>query len=436
MTSMNILRPFATIALMLMPTFSQADDFDPILVTTGADQGAGSLRAALQQAALEQRSILITTPDIITLQSGLIYRDPWPLRIIGNGQTISLPKNETILSVTKTKRLTLTNLSLQGQGGYGIENRGTPAGKGIFFGITPDSLNEFTLDLTNVTVSGVPGHGIHVTDCINIARCDDGAGASIAVMLHDVSVIDVGYGNHDADGIRVDERGEGSILFAASKVAINRAGADGVELDEGGFGDIFVRLMFATFKNNGNYCDPDVLHSFLPNPPDAYFAKGAMQIDEIPDAALGSPDDRCVKREVDLYNDGSVEAYEFSLDLDDGFDIDEAGEGGIYVNATQIHVAGNMDEGLDFDESGPGDLQLNLVQSRLQLNRDEGIKLSEENAGDLSATVIRTDTSRNGKGDYSGIAVEQDNGGIGELIVLFSKISDGIDADGVTVSVD
>jgi hypothetical protein len=65
----------------------------------------------------------------------------------------------------------------------------------------------------------------------------------------------------------------------------------------------------------------------------------------IPGPVTGSPDDGCFERAVDTYDDGSVEEYEFAIDVDDGFDIDEAGPGSMFVTVTGSVMDGNLDEG-------------------------------------------------------------------------------------------
>jgi hypothetical protein len=97
----------------------------------------------------------------------------------------------------------------------------------------------------NVTVTGTAGHGIHVSDCTLADECGGGSGgagegspASISLTLTGVTVIDTAYGRFDADGVRVDERGEGSIDFVATSSVFSGIGADGIELDEGQDGDV------------------------------------------------------------------------------------------------------------------------------------------------------------------------------------------------------
>ena len=238
-------------------------------------------------------------------------------------------------------------------------------------------------------------------------------------------------------------------------------GGDGVELDEGQDGGVIAHIQNTQFDTNGIYCDPQVLSAYLPDQAEASFKKGQRARKDIPRRVFGSPDDSCFEREVDPFNDGSVAAYEFSIDVEDGFDIDEAGAGDIVAVLIDTSITGNLDEGADFDEQGAGHIRLSVVGGRYHGNSDDGIKLSEEDPGDISVDLLRTSAAANGgkgfsfeeedagnvtvnvvrvvtvgndDGDQTGIEVEQDNKGQGELNVIASEIADGIDAYGVTVN--
>jgi hypothetical protein len=151
-------------------------------------------------------------------------------------------------------------------------------------------------------------------------------------------------------------------------------GADGVELDEGDDGDVIVEVRNSIFEFNGGYC--------FPVDPE----------DENP------ADPTCVEDD-----DGKL-----VLDLDDGFDIDEAGNGSLVGSIRNIWISDNLDEGLDFDEEGDDGINIELVGIEAWGNGDEGIKLSEEdggdgiqieqdNAGDINVTVYGTITIDNAK---------------------------------------
>jgi len=190
----------------------------PILVTSSADTGEGSLRAALDAAAASGASSIITlTPgNNIELASGLIYSGTDALAIHGNDTRITSGANVTLLTASEGANLTLTDLTLQGSGGFDINNRGDideTAGKGIFVDVRDDQTGLVTLRLSDVTVANVAGHGVHIPDCSLADDCGGGGGgagegspASISVVFSDVTIDGVGQGRFDADGLRVNAR--------------------------------------------------------------------------------------------------------------------------------------------------------------------------------------------------------------------------------------
>jgi hypothetical protein len=443
----------------------------PILVTSAADNGPGTLRAALEtaSAADDPQTIVVATEADIQIAGTLTYSGTAPLEIVGSGQTISSTEDVTLLAATQGANLSVMNLSFAGPGGFDIENRsaqGMAAGKGIFVDVRDDQTGTVAVTLTNVSITGTAGHGLHVSDCTLADACGGGGGgagegspASIALSLTNVTVEDTAYGRFDADGVRVDERGEGDIAFVATSSTFTGIGADGVELDEGQAGDVNALIALSSFTDNGGYCDPDLLDAFMPDAPEGEFDEGAMMEDAIPGPVIGSPDDGCFEREVDTYDDGSVEEYEFAIDVDDGFDIDEAGPGSMFVSVTESVMDGNLDEGFDFDEEGAGDIYANYLNTTASGNTDDAYKHSEEgeggvfglvsgssatdnggvgfvfeeeDAGYVGVVILDSMTTGNDDGEL-GIEVVQEDEGSGNLLVAASDIADGIEAEGVTV---
>ncbi len=445
---------------------------NPLIVTSVNDAGDGSLRAALQIAAetLTASQIFVATDDDITIDSALVYSGTAPLTLVGNGQSIITSANVDVLAVTNGADLTVSSLTFAGPGGFDIQNRGDlagAAGKGIFVDVRDDQTGTVTVHLSDVTVADVAGHGIHISDCTLADDCGGGGGgagqgsaASIAVTLTNVTVSNVGNGRFDADGLRVDERGDGSIIFASTGSLFERVGADGVELDEGQAGDVQLISRNDVFRDNGGYCDPAVLTASLPDMVEAEFEDGAVTDAFIPGPVTGSADDRCVEREVSYYDSGSVAEFALGLDLDDGFDVDEAGPGsieGIMIGGT---IAGNLDEGLDFDEEDGGNIAMAVWTTTADGNTDDEFKYTEQGNGDVHVTLQGVTASDNGgKGavfeeedggnilidasgvitgnnddsDDTGIEVYQDGSGSGVLRLDASDITDGVDSSGVQV---
>ena len=408
---------------------------ESIAVTSNADAGIGTLRAALVTAARRNTAtvIVIDVQNDIQIDETLIYDGTAPLSIIGSDHLVRTDQNVTLLAITNGANLQIAGLSFAGPGGFDINTRDRDAaGKGLFVAVPVTRTGTVSLTLDRVKVFDVAGHGIHISDCDLADACGGGGGgggggsdAGISVNLRDVTVRDVGNGHFDADGLRVDERGVGSITALIWSSQFVGVGADGVELDEGQVGSVVVQVGHTRFEDNGVYCHPEVLRAYLPDPDEGDFKVGARAVADIPGPITGSPDDACFEREVDLYDDGSVEAYEFSIDVDDGFDVDEAGPGGIDATLVDVVVTGNLDEGLDFDEEDAGDIHLSVSGGDYSRNSDDGIKLSEEDAGDIKGAVIFVLASDNGG---KGLVFEEEDGGdleIGALNVSASGNDDG-----------
>lgn len=464
-------RLMTTAAAIALGSIAQAET--PLFVTSTADAGEGSLRAALAQAAQTGAAsrVVILTEGEITIESGLVYEGTDPLEIIGARQTVRTAADVTLLTASMGADLSISGLRFAGPGGYSIEARADAdgsAGKGIFVDVREDQTGTVALMLSDVTVSGVANHGIHVSDCSLADECGggatgDGEGSPASIRVHLVNVVvdDAGNGKFDADGVRVDERAEGGVHFFATGSTFTNVGADGVELDEGQAGDVVVTAIDSNFVDNGGYCDPALLAAFMPEVDEAEFEEGQQDEAGIPGPITGSPDDSCFEREVDLHDDGSVAAYEFAIDVDDGFDIDESGDGSLYAVLVGGSISGNLDEGNDYDESGEGSIDLTVIGTTAEGNADDGFKNSEEDGGDVISTVsgassannggkgfvfeeegdgdvtvnvIGTTTGNNDDSDATGIEAVQEDDGTGSLSVNGSDIADGIDAEGVDVS--
>jgi hypothetical protein len=466
--TLDCLSMLALAAVAAISLAGSAGADGPVLVTTGSDAGEGSLRAALETLSKQDApgQILIVTDGDIEIASTLVYEGTAPLFIYGKGQTVKTKTDTTLLTLSQGADLTVNSLNFKGPGGFDIKNRGKD-GKGIFIDLRPDQTGVVTLTLEDVAVSGVAYHGVHVSDCNLADDCGAGRGgegggspASIVVRLTEVEISDVGNGRFDADGMRVDERSAGDIFFYAQDSSFTKVGADGVELDEGQEGGVFATAVDSEFDDNGAYCDPEILKAFMPETDEAEFEDGKTAEADIPGAVKGSPDDACIEREVELYESGSVKAYEFGIDTDDGFDIDEAGPGDLWALIVGSTVNGNLDEGLDFGEEDEGGIKFALWRTTTKDNADDGIKIVESedgsvealvhgvtskdnggkgavfeqrDAGDLTVVVDHSKTGNNDDGDKTGLEVVQDGDGEGTLTVRASDIADGIDAENVKI---
>ena len=380
------------IVSLLLPAVALAGP--PAKVTNGNNDGPGSLRAALLSGATKIQ--IKPSVSVISVTETLEYTGTSPLSLNGSGQTIDgsdLTDNSApIFEATAGADLSIRNLSFDAGGGnengpYNRLNQG--GGKGIFVDVPFSRTGVVNVDLTNVTVTGTGNHGVHISDCTLGDDCGGGSGgggdgspASIDGRLVGVLIEDNGNGKQDADGFRVDDRGDGDIRFFASNSAFIDNGADGIELDEGNNGSVIINVVNSTFDFNGEYC-------------------------LIGDFVSGD----------DCDDDGDP-------DVDDAFDVDEAGLGSIMGRAVNLTVINNFDEGLDFDEEDAGGVDLDAVGIYSENNEDEGIKVSEEDDGSNVVRMRKVTTD----GD---LEFEEDGDGIADISINGSFVGDDmqIEAD-------
>lgn len=367
------------------------------LVTNGADSGPGSLRAALASGA--RKIFILRSVSEIAVQAPLEYSSSVPLNIVGSGQVIrwdrtavsAVAPSDALLHVANGADLSLAGLSFQGLGGYSIETPG--GGKGVFVEVPISREGQVNVTLNRVSVSDTGNHGVHIRDCpdddCSAGQGGGGAGspASVVVRLSDVDVDGVGFGKQDADGIRIDDRGDGDIRLIVSGSVFTNIGADGIEADEGDDGSVLIAVRDSVFESNGAYCaDIDGDGPFDP-----------------------------IALDPNCNDDGDP-------DVDDAFDIDEAGPGGISGAVINVDIINNFDEGLDFDAAGRGDdnaVNLDLINIYAAGNADEAIKVSEE--GDASVRVRMTGIDVEGD-----VEVEEEDAGDLAVSLRLSTVGDDL----------
>lgn len=384
----------AAIALLLLALSSSALARGA-LVDSGANDGPGSLRAALESGANNIR--ISRSVDTIFISEPLEYQSEANLRLRGSGQVIDATAIEgdgDILSITQGADVRISDLTLIGNAAQVNEDPTVPVGgKGIDVSVPLERTGVVKVELDNVTVTRVGHHGVHVSDCSLGDDCGGGSGgggegspASVMVKLNKVLINKVGFGRADADGVRVDDRGDGDIYFTALNSTFINVGADGVELDEGNNGDVIADVRGSLFDSNGEYCN--LVPTFE-----------------------GTPCD----------DDGD-------RDVDDGFDIDEAGPGILYARVSKTEVTNNFDEGLDFDAEDEGGAQVLVSRVVASGNQDEGLKVSEEGSGSV-AVKLKAFTSIDNNGGKEGVEIEEENEGDLAVEVVDSNFIGGEDEE-------
>jgi hypothetical protein len=189
-------------------------------------------------------------------------------------------------------------------------------------------------------------------------------------------------------------------------------------------GDVDSTIEYTKFNRNGNYCDPSLIT--LPDPDEAEdlptSGDGSITEDELLAFKNNALDPMCVEIEYELHTGlNTVKEYEAGIDLDDGFDIDEAGEGGIVSNISHSEIKKNLDEGADFDEENDGGVVANFYYVNASLNTDDGIKITEEDDGNVEGTLMGIKANSNGG---KAIVYEEEKDGDFEVNV-FNSMTNG-----------
>jgi hypothetical protein len=372
-----------------------------VFVSTGADAGPGSLRAALDAASAStaiDTIVIRNNVGTVTLAGTLEYTGPQALKIRGNDATIQPAAGQEgsfdLFESTGGADLTLEGLAFQN----GLKNLDiiVPAG----------ATGELAVILKRVAIRNSIQHGLHIDDLTNATA------ASVRLAVQDSIISGNGTDPNDFDGIRVDERGAGGITatFRNSTVADN--GNDGVELDERDAGDVVADIRHSDFLRNGFANVADLEDGF-----------------DIDEGGSGNIVATAINaRFLDNFEGG------FDVNEDDGDDPTDAGD----LIATLINVEGNDndDKGLDFSEGDGGHIIaafVNVAANRNGIfagNLEEGIVLEEEGGGDVVAAFVNVTASGNGDD-----GIDIDETGDGDFVGLLVNVrandngAEGIDID-------
>jgi hypothetical protein len=291
------------------PVYATGPAFQ-VEVSTDADAGEGSFRAAIE-AANGDASItsirLAAELGTVSLGSTVTYTGAQALSIDGRGAVIDASGVSTALVANGGASLSLENITIQ-----------DAVGDGVLVDIPATATGEIAVELRNVTLSGHGAFGLHIDD----QTSESAASIRLDVVLSRIE--DNGFGiDSDRDGIRVDEGGPGDVVSLIDRSVFTGNAADGIEYDEKGPGDVRTVARNSSFDYNG-----------------------------------AQPQD--------------------PSDLEDGFDIDEAGDGSVYAEFLNVSTSHNDDGGIDLDEEDAGDIVMWLNQVVATDNIDDNIKASED----------------------------------------------------------
>ena len=288
-------------------------------VTSSADDGDGTLRAALHAAAADSRIGSIRAErglPPVRLASPLVYQGSHPLRIEGGGLVLDgAALTDTVLAGTNGVFVATGGADLVLKE---VVVRGA-AGSGIVVIVPPSRTGWISLTLEGVTVENNGHHGVLVNDqaayfAAPLGSDSAGSGAGVALRVTGSRFLRNGGGGLDYDGLRVNEGGPGSLEVVITTSHAEQNGGDGIELDERGEGSAAIAIDRSTAVANG-------FHS--------------------------------------------------PADLDDGIDVDEYGPGDLRVRLVDVTASRNAQKGVDLTEAGDGALSATRVRVVTEGNPDD-----------------------------------------------------------------
>lgn len=318
-----------------------------VAVTSEADGGDGSLRAAVEAANRDagvDRIAVRAGVRVIALTRPITYTGSQALVLDGGDATVTEAGADDLFVASGGGDLTFRDLRFANARRSGIVVN-VPAG---------DTPRRQSVTLRGVHLDGNGHYGLHLDDQAG----GDGRGADSAASLQ-LTVVDsvVTRNNNpdidmqaaDKDGIRVDEGGPGHVAATILNSTLDRNAAEGIEIDEKGPGDVVLNATSSTFSNNGDQ----------PQAPD---------------------------------------------DLEDGLDVDESGPGDIRLSLIDSAINANRDEGLDIDGADAGDIAVTAINLDAARNRDDNVKLTllqnaAERPGAIHASFAATTAVESPEGD-------------------------------------
>lgn len=348
---------------------------------------------------------------------------------------------------------------------------------GVLVEVPVNTTGQVSVKLSNVNITGSSEFGLHIDDLA-------GSPASIKLEVHRGDFVGNGVGALDFDGIRVDERGNGSINAFFKHVSIDGNGGDGLELDEGGSGNVRLEMHHSSLNENGFFNSEDLddgldidetgpgsVSAVLRNVQANDNLDEGIDLDEEDQGAIkadfrnvsangnfdegikfseaGSAGIRAIFSNVSANGNGDdgieleeedggnvwaiLDGIAANQNGDEGIQVSELGAGGVTLLGRGIHANHNTGKGVEVSEDGSGSVWLVLSDSSFDDNGSDGIEITEQGAGSMFAAILRTSATGN---DGRGIDVLQENG-VGRLLVLGSDLSGNVDgrirAQGVDV---
>jgi hypothetical protein len=371
------------------PSFAVSLAGSRAMVTTNADAGPGSFRQAMLDANADPAVTLIhLAPALgtIAVTSPVVFSGSQALTIHGAGAELdgaALPAGASVLVANGGGDLAISDLT--------IENA---PGSGIVVDVPDAATGTLSFSFDQVTIRDNGFHGVLINDQAEYftdpaSTSAAGSDASLVVRLTGSRIEGNGNGALDNDGFRVNEGGPGGIDATVLGSVFTGNGADGLELDERAAGNAIFTLQNTTLTENGAFSVIDL--------------DDGIDVDEAGDGDV-------IGRFVDVRASDNSEQ---------GVDLNENDAGDLCVVMSGVEASGNGQEGIEFEEdddfAGGGGIDAELADvmtngNGLANDGDAGLKLREKGVGDLRARVTVAGSSGNVNG-VGGILVREDAGG-------------------------
>jgi hypothetical protein len=411
---------------------------------SAADAGPDTFRAAVAAANANAAvdTIEFDGALAVTLTSAVVYTGAQALTILGAGSALSGdgsmdPTWDGGLFVSRSgASITIEDLSFQDSFNNGV---------GVFI---PASGGPVVVTLTRVTIQGSRFHGLYVDDQLTAAfftgdelhlACVDPwpfqSSASVELAVRDSSILGNGVVVHDGaapdfddslatgcpvdfDGIRIDEGGNGGIRATIAGAAAIGNRADGIELDERDNGNVDAWVVDSSIDDNGDTGTDDTDDGFDIDE----FGNGDIGAHFEQVTVNGNFDEGLDVSEADNGNASvTLVGSDFSANEDEGIKVDELLGGNVQVAIAQSTVNESASQqGIEILESGNGNLQFDIERSDVRENDNDGIALTEESQGSLQAFLLLTEVMENG--DHA-VTAEQESPGAGALVATTSDLT-------------
>lgn len=429
----------AAIAALVLILGSKATPAEAatVVVTSNADSGPGTFRAAVQQANTNPSVTYIKflTAGPITLQSPVLYSGTQSLTLSGlyNWTVIqgssTWPCAEPLFASTGGGDLTLISLSFSGNW----------CGDGVRVTL-PDVNRTVYITLNNVLMNGNDGNGLLIVE--NDQDCDSGD-ASI-----NLNVLSSTFNGNSYYGLWVREYGSGSLTVSTKFSSFNdNYDADGLRASERCSGDLTVTTIASKFGGNdenglrGDESQEGGVNATLSGLDATGNGDEGVDFDEDDDpfnpASIGTADDDRDNEDTASAADGPAVAScgaggNLTLTVNggrandngsDGFELGESGCGSVYATFNAMVVSLNQDDGFDIEERSGGDLEFTVGSATTIDNNGhgdsdgDGVRLSELEYGSLIARITSSTVRWNGAVASDGDGIEIAEDGYGDVVL-------------------